>query len=214
MLGAQRPGGDHAAEHQQTSWPLLNACPARPYSSNTPTPVNPTSLLLSQTNSPGLCFAALYEMDPPNLGALDLSDSDTDALFDTPAARKAKKKTKDEADAGNTAASGKARAKESHYTTEEAREGALRRELESIRNVNKVIEGVIESLQKAKDNMAVRAKRAGGMSPGLMLLSDRITYRSECIDLTPDMDPYTIPDRTQPAPHPEPAMAGCIAGPD
>ncbi|KAK1911795.1 hypothetical protein P3342_013100 [Pyrenophora teres f. teres] len=66
-------------------------------------------------------------MDPPNLGALDLSDSDTDALFDTPAAPKAKKKIKDEADAGDTAANGKARAKESHYTTEEAREEALRR---------------------------------------------------------------------------------------
>lgn len=101
-----------------------------------------------------------YQMDPPNLGALELSDSDTDALFDTPAVRKANKKIKDEADAGDTAASGKARAKESHYTTEEAREGALRRELESIRNVNKVIEGVIESLQKAKDNMAVRGARA------------------------------------------------------
>lgn len=90
-------------------------------------------------------------MDPPNLGALDLSDSDTDALFDTPAARKTKKQTKD---ADNEAA--KTRSKESHYTAEEAREAALRRELESIRNVNKVIEGVVESLQKAKDNMAVR----------------------------------------------------------
>ena len=93
-------------------------------------------------------------MDPPNLGALDLSDSDEDALFDTPAARKTKQKTKDaDNDAGEGAAGGKTRSKESHYTTEEAREAALRRELESIRNVNKVIEGVVESLQKAKDNM-------------------------------------------------------------
>jgi hypothetical protein len=96
-------------------------------------------------------------MDPPNLGALDLSDSDEDALFDTPAAHKTKKKTKDvDSDAGDGAADGKTRSKESHYTTEEAREAALRRELESIRNVNKVIEGVVASLQKAKDNMAVR----------------------------------------------------------
>jgi hypothetical protein len=98
-------------------------------------------------------------MDPPNLGALDLSDSDTDALFDTPAARKTKQKTNDaDNGAGEGAAGGKTRSKESHYTTEEAREAALRRELESIRNVNKVIEGVVESLQKAKDNMAVRDK--------------------------------------------------------
>jgi hypothetical protein len=98
-------------------------------------------------------------MDPPNLGALDLSDSDNDELFDTPAARKTKQKTKQAEDnAEESAAGAKTRTKESHYTTEEAREVALRRELESIRNVNKVIEGVIESLQKAKDNMAVRNK--------------------------------------------------------
>ena len=151
----------YAAEHQQTSWPLLTARPARPNTSNTPTPVNPTSFF-AVSNQVACTFLLWqpYEMDPPNLGALDLSDSDTDALFDTPAVRKAKKKIKDEVDAGDTAASGKARAKESHYTAEEAREGALRRELESIRNVNKVIEGVIESLQKAKDNMAVRGARA------------------------------------------------------
>ncbi|KAH7338534.1 DASH complex subunit Duo1-domain-containing protein [Pyrenochaeta sp. MPI-SDFR-AT-0127] len=88
-------------------------------------------------------------MDPPNMDALDLSDSDSDALFDTPAARKNKNKAQD---------AGATRAKESHYTTEEAREAALRRELESIRNVNKVIEGVVESLQKAKDNMATVSK--------------------------------------------------------
>lgn len=101
-------------------------------------------------------------MDPPDLGALELSDSDSDALFDTPAARKSKKKPQD-ASAGATAgaATGKARAKESHYTTEEAREVALRRELDSIRNVNRVIEGVVESLQKAKDNMAVRTSVSG-----------------------------------------------------
>lgn len=88
-------------------------------------------------------------MDP-----LNLSDSDSDALFDTPAARVNKKKQAG-ADAGEGAAGGKTRGKESHYTTEEAREAALRGELESIRNVNKVIEGVVESLQKAKDNMEV-----------------------------------------------------------
>lgn len=89
------------------------------------------------------------------MGALDLSDSDSDALFDTPAARKNKKTQNPAANEGEGAASGKTRVKESHYTTEEAREAALQRELESIRNVNKVIEGVVESLQKAKDNMAV-----------------------------------------------------------
>lgn len=90
------------------------------------------------------------------MDALDSSDSDTNALFDSPAARKTKKKTQDAGASPSEAAAGsKARAKESHYSTEEAREAALRRELESVRNVNKVIEGVVESLQKAKDNMEV-----------------------------------------------------------
>lgn len=90
------------------------------------------------------------------MGDLSLSDSDTDALFDTPAARKNKKKAQEGGtDAGEGAAAGKTRTKESHYTTEEAREAALRKELESVRNVNKVIEGVVESLQKARNNMDV-----------------------------------------------------------
>lgn len=90
------------------------------------------------------------------MGALQLSDSDDEALFNTPAARKSKTAAHDgDAATEDGAAGGKTRAKESHYTTEEAREAQLRRELESIRNVNKVIEGVVESLQKAKDNMAV-----------------------------------------------------------
>ncbi|KAF2791217.1 hypothetical protein K505DRAFT_309946 [Melanomma pulvis-pyrius CBS 109.77] len=88
-------------------------------------------------------------MEPPNMDDLSVSDSDSDALFDTPAARKNKNKAQN----GNAATAGKARTKESHYTTEEAREAALRKELESVRNVNRVIEGVVESLEKAKSNM-------------------------------------------------------------
>ena len=90
------------------------------------------------------------------MDALNLSDSDSDALFDTPAARKNKSKAQDASgEIAEGAQSGKTRGKESHYTTEEAREVALRKELETVRNVNKVIEGVVESLQKAKDNMNV-----------------------------------------------------------
>lgn len=90
------------------------------------------------------------------MDALHLSDSDSDALFDTPATRKNKAKAQNNGeDSTDGAAAGKARGKESHYTTEEAREAALRKELESVRNVNRVIEGVVESLEKAKNNMNV-----------------------------------------------------------
>jgi hypothetical protein len=153
-------------------------------------------------------------MDPPNMDALDLSDSDSEALFDTPAARKNKKNAqRASADAGEGAgegaAGGKARAKESHYTTEEAREAALRRELESIRNVNKVIEGVVDSLQKAKDNMEV--------SIIVVVASDIADYKLDRLQncperfyFAPNMDTHFIPDRAQPTTNSEPAMARCI----
>jgi hypothetical protein len=39
--------------------------------------------------------------------------------------------------------------------SEEGREAALRRELAGIRSINEVIEGVVESLERAKGNMEV-----------------------------------------------------------
>ena len=138
------------------SW-LTAAEPPRAKHAKHAAHVNNTPLHLRLTDFVPIVFKSNCIMDPPNMDPLNLSDSDSDALFDTPAARKNKKKTQQGgADAGEGAVGGKARAKESHYTTEEAREVALRRELESIKNVNKVIEGVVESLQKAKDNMEVR----------------------------------------------------------
>lgn len=41
---------------------------------------------------------------------------------------------------------------------EEVREAALRRELEGVRNINEVIEGVIGTLERARGNMNVRLK--------------------------------------------------------
>lgn len=41
------------------------------------------------------------------------------------------------------------------YDAEEAKEAALRRELEGVRNINQVIEGVIATLDKANGNMDV-----------------------------------------------------------
>ena len=41
------------------------------------------------------------------------------------------------------------------FETDESREAALQRELEGVRNINNVIEGVIGTLEKAKGNMGV-----------------------------------------------------------
>lgn len=42
------------------------------------------------------------------------------------------------------------------FDAEEVREATLRRELEGVRNINEVIEGVIGTLERAKGNMGVR----------------------------------------------------------
>jgi hypothetical protein len=42
------------------------------------------------------------------------------------------------------------------FDAEAAREAALRRELEGVRNINQVIEGVIATLERSKENMSVR----------------------------------------------------------
>ncbi|KIW08156.1 uncharacterized protein PV09_01089 [Verruconis gallopava] len=77
---------------------------------------------------------------------------DEDRLFDSPALSKT-------VDAGTIGKSedpqsrSRARSGESPYGTEEARDAALQQELENVRKINQVIEGVVESLEKAKNNM-------------------------------------------------------------
>ena len=45
---------------------------------------------------------------------------------------------------------------EPNHENQEAKDHALRQELASVRKVNETIEGVISSLEKAKENMGVR----------------------------------------------------------
>lgn len=45
---------------------------------------------------------------------------------------------------------------DSRYENDEAREASLRRELENVRNINQVMDGVVESLERAKGNMEAR----------------------------------------------------------
>jgi len=51
---------------------------------------------------------------------------------------------------------------------QEAREAALRRELEGVRNINEVIEGVIGTLERAKGNMGVGV--CAGLNKGQQFL--------------------------------------------
>lgn len=79
---------------------------------------------------------------------LDLSDEDTEDLFGS-SAKDPKTPTK------NPEAASTQRNGESKYDAEQARNAALQKELEGVRNINEVIEGVISSLETAKGNMDV-----------------------------------------------------------
>lgn len=97
--------------------------------------------------------------DDPDLEHYNLSDSD-DHLFDTPAHKQTKSKSTMPANGKPTEQTqqSKVRPEESRYDAEEAakeRDVALRQELENVRKINEVIEGVVESLEKAKSNMDV-----------------------------------------------------------
>ena len=94
-------------------------------------------------------------MSTPDIGKLDLSDSDNEDLFASPSRpSKSTQKlpTKSAASDSNAPAQ---RNNESKYDTEQAREATLQRELESVRSINEVIEGVVSSLETAKGNMDV-----------------------------------------------------------
>lgn len=82
---------------------------------------------------------------------LQLSDEDTEELWNSPSQRRTKtpdQKTGKETNQQN-------RDSETLFDREEAREAALRNELQTVRNANKAIEGVLESLARAKENMEV-----------------------------------------------------------
>ncbi|KAF2096970.1 hypothetical protein NA57DRAFT_77220 [Rhizodiscina lignyota] len=93
----------------------------------------------------------------PDVGDLNLSDSDPDALFDSPDTRRAKKQAKaastNPSNADDTS-NDKGRTPESRYSAAETREATLRTELDSVRNINRVVEDMVSSLQKAKSNMS------------------------------------------------------------
>lgn len=92
-----------------------------------------------------------------DIGALDLSsdiESEEDP-FESPTkpSRKAQSASSNSKSAESSAPP---RTGESKYDAEAAREANLQRELEGVRSINEVIEGVVSSLETAKGNMDVR----------------------------------------------------------
>jgi hypothetical protein len=88
--------------------------------------------------------------NPPDLGALRLNDHLDEEYDDMPYEDEDMDYDMD-IDLGPTPSKPSAPRPE----TSESREAALRKELESVRQINKVIEDVVTSLEKAKGNMDV-----------------------------------------------------------
>lgn len=87
---------------------------------------------------------------PPDVGTLHLDDdSDQEDIFDSP------EKT---ISANNATTPGPTPSRHGRHSSKDTREDGLRKELESVKSVNKVIENVIESLERAKGNMNVGAR--------------------------------------------------------
>ena len=91
---------------------------------------------------------------PENLDSLSLSDTeldDTEDLFASPSVPSKKPKAAQTPEAAQTQRP--AQPPDTEEETLAAHEASLRRELSSLRTMNQVISGVVESLEKAKRNM-------------------------------------------------------------
>ena len=91
---------------------------------------------------------------PENLDSLSLSDTeldDTEDLFASPSVPSKKSKSGEKTQALQTQSP--TQPPDSEEDTLAAHEASLRREFSSLRTMNQVVSGVIESLEKAKSNM-------------------------------------------------------------
>ncbi|TAQ87169.1 hypothetical protein B7494_g4497 [Chlorociboria aeruginascens] len=90
-------------------------------------------------------------MATPATRKLDLSDSDDEDLFASPS--RALKPSQKSVPKPTESAIGTVQRGKSKYDAEQAHEASLQRELQGVRNINEVIEGVISSLECARGNM-------------------------------------------------------------
>lgn len=90
------------------------------------------------------------EIDPSELFSSPIKPSDLPSRPKTPTTPTPTNNTTNKTHNNNAVPRGK-----QPFDAEEVREAQLRRELEGVRNINEVIEGVIGTLERAKGNMGV-----------------------------------------------------------
>lgn len=106
---------------------------------------------------------------------LRLSDSDTDDLQGSPPGQHGKAFNQKVSDKDkSTSGSSRPHDSETLFDREEAREAALRDELRAIQKINEVIEGLLDSLDRAKGNMQVHcASKVYGYGRQLLIYAIR-----------------------------------------
>lgn len=114
--------------------------------------------LFAHQNTPYSPTTMAFRSAAEEMDKLQLSDEDTEDLWDSPSKRGNKNvKPKIPHDHGSPTPE----PRPSHddggtmFDRQESHEAALRNELQSVRNINDVIEGLLSSLDQAKGNMDV-----------------------------------------------------------
>lgn len=102
---------------------------------------------------------------------LQLSDEDTEDLWNSPSKRRGDKPThrKVTEERSTTPETRSSHDGQTLFDRQEAREAALQHELQTVRNINQVIEGLLGSLDRAKGNMDV-CQRTSSVSERKALL--------------------------------------------
>ena len=115
----------------------------------------------------------------PAVGKLSLEDveDDVEDLFASPESGATTQKHTPNSQASSAQKHARSDSR-SRQNEQEAREARLRAELEKVREVNKVIEGVTASLEKAKDNMET-VNRTVGSASTLLATWTRILSQTE-----------------------------------
>lgn len=121
----------------------------------------------------------------PNVGALKLEDSDPEGLFDSPDSKRPDR-------ANGVKGESDYNAHSYGVDDKDARETALRRELEGVRHMNEVIEDLIASLQKARDNTSVGRETMAQDRVANMAGTSR--ERSLGLNAAQYLDPHTLSD--------------------
>ncbi|KAF4199815.1 hypothetical protein CNMCM8927_004679 [Aspergillus lentulus] len=97
---------------------------------------------------------------------LQFSDDDSDDLWNSPSKRRSNKPSHHKApeERSTTPETRPSHDGETLFDRQEAREAALQHELQTVRNINQVIEGLLGSLDRAKGNMDTVARTVDSAS--------------------------------------------------